>query len=283
LRFISKCIQEAKKFSRQIIIPISDCFFDGEKENQNLLNLTFANHLDCFFILYKYYKNTLYSPYRHCSRDSSKRKNFWHSTSRYLGYLFLDKKTEYVLFLDADEICNGDMFKKWLDKYEYKNFNAFRFAYYYYFKKSSLRAKDYLQCGLMMKNNLPPLILLESGERFKTFNNITGKKKPVVFGNNNLPMIHHYSWVRTKKEMLKKSKSWGHYNDKNWNKLIEEEFLKNKNKDFFHNLSLEKKEIFFDPLKINYKNKKNKKIFKHVLKVKKEDVFKKELEITHNL
>ena len=38
-------------------------------------------------------------------------------------------------------------------------------------------------------------------------------------------IFHHYSWVRTKSELLLKTKSWAHKNDKNWNELIEIEFL----------------------------------------------------------
>ena len=38
------------------------------------------------------------------------------------------------------------------------------------------------------------------------------------------PLVHHYSWVRTKEQMLQKVKAWGHNTDKDWVSLIEEEF-----------------------------------------------------------
>ena len=52
------------------------------------------------------------------------------------------------------------------------------------------------------------------------------------------PFVHHYSWVRTKEEMLKKVENWGHKHDKNWTSLIEEEFSRPFNgTDFVHGYS----------------------------------------------
>ena len=49
-------------------------------------------------------------------------------------------------------------------------------------------------------------------------------KKRMIVDKDGNPMIHHYSWVRTKDEMIQKVKSWGHNIDKDWISLIEEEF-----------------------------------------------------------
>jgi len=50
-------------------------------------------------------------------------------------------------------------------------------------------------------------------------------------------MIHHYSWVRTKEEMLKKVSNWGHARDKgDWKELVEMEYSRPFNgQDFLHN------------------------------------------------
>ena len=53
-RFIKKCIDEAKKFSHQVIVPVSDHFFDGTKENRDLLNLTYLENPTCEFIEYEF-------------------------------------------------------------------------------------------------------------------------------------------------------------------------------------------------------------------------------------
>ena len=53
-------------------------------------------------------------------------------------------------------------------------------------------------------------------ERPGFFRSFSGKKMSGVLGLDGLPMIHHYSWVRTEKEFLKKIGSWGHKHDLDW-------------------------------------------------------------------
>ena len=55
------------------------------------------------------------------------------------------------------------------------------------------------------------------------------------------PLVHHYSWVRSREEMLQKVKSWGHNQDRNWVKLVEDHFALSESKrggagfrDFVH-------------------------------------------------
>ena len=56
-----------------------------------------------------------------------------------------------------------------------------------------------------------------------------------LIGYENKPVIHHFSWVRTKDEMLQKVNSWGHRFDRDWGKLVEEEFTRPFNgTDFVH-------------------------------------------------
>lgn len=50
--------------------------------------------------------------------------------------------------------------------------------------------------------------------------------------------MNHFSWVRSKQEMLLKVKNWGHNNDRDWLSLIEEEFSRDFNGiDFVHGYS----------------------------------------------
>ena len=51
-------------------------------------------------------------------------------------------------------------------------------------------------------------------------------------------MFHHYSWVRTKAQLLKKVSSWAHKDDRNWAAFVEEEFSRPFNgTDFVHGFS----------------------------------------------
>jgi hypothetical protein len=60
----------------------------------------------------------------------------------------------------------------------------------------------------------------------------------MVMGLDHLPLFHHFSWVRTEQEMLKKVKSWGHKKDRNWEQLVINEFSKPfQGTDFVHGYS----------------------------------------------
>ena len=66
-----------------------------------------------------------------------------------------------------------------------------------------------------------------------------GKKSAKTEGADGNPMFHHYSWVRTREEMLKKVKSWAHHKDRDWTSLVEKEFERKFNSQtdtcFVHN------------------------------------------------
>ena len=292
-RFINKCIEEVKTFSDQIIIPVCDHFFDGTPENKNLLKLTYSENPSAQFIEYKFYPDKIYSPYKKYAANSIENRHLWHSTSRYISYFFLKETIQYVLFIDADEIYEGNRFKRWLDKQEYKNFDALRIGSYIYFSfEDKIFRGDLPQIfGLMAKKTaLEPNLLLAEGERFATFKYINGLKKHMVLDRQYLPMSHHFSWVRTKQEKLKKVKSWGHFADKPWEDLVcsEKEIFLKKNKDPYYEMNLvPAQKLFFNPLDTTpclqekLKKTSNDKTFPNVYKTNREEMFEKEIKLRH--
>ncbi|KAI8462833.1 MAG: hypothetical protein J3K34DRAFT_527469 [Monoraphidium minutum] len=57
----------------------------------------------------------------------------------------------------------------------------------------------------------------------------------MVAGLDGAPMFHHFSWVRTKQQLLRKVATWGHRGDKDWAALIEAEFERPAGgRDFVH-------------------------------------------------
>lgn len=235
--FLKPCLKEALKFSQKVYVVVADRFFDGEEENMALLTEFFKVHSRVQFLLYPYMpvkmqKNSLYQQVGEA--------NFWHSLSRLVGFSHLDPSIEYTLFLDVDEIANGDLFQRWLDTYEYKKYSALRPANYWYFRDSCYRAENLEDSAVLIKNQKIVLSsLLKKSEREAIFEEAKEPKiRKVLFENK--PLIRHYSWVRTKEQMLKKIKSWGHKNDRPWASLIEKEFASDfKGKDFVHGYKFE--------------------------------------------
>lgn len=226
-KFIEFCIDEVKKFSAQIIVPFSDYFFDGTPENQNLLKKTFETNKDVDFIKFPY--------------DPSKQvqsNQYWVTFSRWVGFTKVDENIEYILYLDADEIIEGEKFLVWLNNFNYRDYNAISLASYWYFRETRMQALKQENQGLLIRKNLINMnLIINEGDRDGIFEKVLGKKVWNVRGLDGKPMIHHYSWVRTKEEMLKKVRTWGHKQERDWEQLIEKEFqreFRRTSRDFVH-------------------------------------------------
>jgi hypothetical protein len=237
-RFIDACIEKASLFSKNIIVPICDHFFDGSRENIKIINNTIKKHRNCKFIIYPYLEKI--RPSRILKRSTP--PNLWHCISRLVGYHFLEEFIDYIFFIDADEIFDAELMCDYLKTSDYKNYDVIKLANYWYFRSSSWQAKNYEDSvPLVKKTSITTEMLISDEERSGFYDFMKGKKKRMVVNRDGLPMIHHYSWVRTKKELLKKVTSWGHKFDRDWVSLIEKEFKSDfKGKDFVHGYEYKK-------------------------------------------
>lgn len=267
-RFISKCIEEAKIFSDQILVVVCDHFFDGTPENRFLLEHTFAMHPDCQFLHVSYLTDKLYSPYHQIPPNDPSWPMFWAATTRYIGFHYVDKKIDHVLFLDSDEIIDGKMFLSWLEKGDYLCYEAMRFAAYLYALKPNFRAKKVVNLPLFVKKEaFSPLLLMNELERIGAFYSHMGPKKEEVVLDQK-PFVHHYSWVRTKKECLCKTRTWSHRSEEDWPRLIEAAF--NGETKHLFGTDHEFEEIqsgYFDPFTISYPTMPAPQQGSHVLKI----------------
>ncbi|MBM4146325.1 MAG: hypothetical protein FJ240_08645 [Nitrospira sp.] len=208
-RFIKLCTDQVRPFSSQIIIVSADHFFDGTPENSELLKKTYTEVHGVDMIGYKWQEN---------------QPKYWHNMARWIGLQYLKNNIDFVLFLDADEIADNK-FNEWLERETFfSQYDAFLFLCYWYFREPRYRAKTWEKAGLLVrKNKLTRDNIFTTGERegivYSTLPNAA-----LINGMDGRPMVHHYSWVRTKEEMLKKVKSWGHRDDIEWERLVEEEF-----------------------------------------------------------
>lgn len=230
--FLAHCIQHLKTFSSQVIIPVCTHFFDGTPENQDYLRSIYSEHPDCLFLEFEF------DPEK--NRCGPKNSKFWPNLARMLGMSFVDKQIEYILFLDADEIVDDQAFIRWLNACIYRKYEVMQLACYWYFRKEYLQALIWEDTPLLVrKSSICVDMLMDPLERGAMYSRICGEKKRHLLGLEQKPMIHHYSWVRTKEQMLRKALSWSHRAEKDWRFLIEEEFSRPFNgKDFIHGYDL---------------------------------------------
>ena len=274
-RFIGRGVAEAKKFSSEIVIPVCDHFFDGSPERVDLLEETYRRHPDCKFIEFAYNPERIYSPYHHPDKDDW--AIFWAATARYIGYHFADPSNEYVLFLDSDEIADGNRFLEWLETENYREYDAVRHGAYLYALSADYRSRKAANTTLFVKRStLGPLTLINDLERLGCFLSHPGTKIDKELGLDGKPLFHHYSWVRTKPECLRKTGTWGHRNDADWNALVEETFAGKKIfalPDDFERVQ----EVFFDPFSVEIPEKGEG--GGKVLRIGEKELFRKEIEL----
>ena len=231
-RFIKSCLEQALIFSKQVIVSVSTHFFDGTAENSSLLKEIYAAFPECQFVEYPFAPNQV-------SRKLMKSigaDHFWHCASRAVGMSLVRDEIETVLFLDADEIADGCRFQEWLHCSDYRQHVVLKLANHWYFREPCYQAESFEDSiVLVQKKALSLDLLLHSDERCALYSSLPNPKRRMVMGTDGWPLFHHFSWVRTKEEMLKKVRSWGHKKDRKWDELVVEEFSAPfQGKDFVH-------------------------------------------------
>jgi len=168
---------------------------------------------------------------------------YWEAVGRYLATQEVSDNSEYILYIDIDEVVDPEKMKEWLAQEDYKQYESMRIPNYWYFREPIYRATSTEDSIVMTRTSLAKQLQFQPGGRDVYFGASPNRTKFKLTE----PFIHHYSWVRTKEEMLNKVSNWGHASDRrNWTDLVEEEFSRSFNgKCFVHNYTFtEVKNIF---------------------------------------
>lgn len=226
--FIWPLIEQCKLFSNDVVIVQYDKFFDGTLDEDRIEN-NFV-HLPIKLVSVKF--------------NHEKDAKFHHNHSRYIG--FQNTVCDYVLFLDSDEIPDGQMLNTYLSEKLKNSIAIINFKCYWYFREPKYRAKKTECCGLLIHRDL-----INESLFYTPFERWSYRSTSIPHEENETYhgqiLFHHFSWVRTKQQMIKKVQSWGHRKDKNWLCLIEEEFSKTfTGIDFVHSYRFETVENTFN-------------------------------------
>lgn len=231
--FLEENLKQAKIISGDIHVTYVNKFFDGSDENQELLNETFKIcKQNCKLAEIQYNIDNV-------NRFSNKVDlyRYYHNYTRLIN--FRKSKHDYILFLDGDETIDGNLFKNWMKDFNIQKHDGYNIDCYWYFRSKKYQATTFEgNPVLIKKSSISEQDIMGHKERLSLLK--TNYISNVKF-NNQIPMIHHYSWakgnddIECKQKLLDKVKSWGHSSDKDWKKLIEEEFSRPFNgTDFIH-------------------------------------------------
>lgn len=239
--FLDANLKQCSKFSKEIIVMMCSHLFNGNDEDQNLVNKTKE-------LVNKYLNVRLIEfPFDHFNMQTP---TYWHNLSRFLGFHFASN--DWVLFLDSDEIPSDD-FNDWFQDHKTEDM-AWDFTSHWYFREPIYQSRTLESAGfLVRKKHCLNWNLHDKLERKQFYQQLYDQGK-LVHGNmtpfwskSGKILMHHFSWVRSKQQMLSKVTSWGHKNDKNWVDCVEEEFSRPFNGlDFVHGYSYEIVENIFD-------------------------------------
>lgn len=217
-RYLPFCVKGVESFSEKIIVVTGSHFFDGSPESRELLHKAYAEYPHCQFIEFTFDEDHPYGWNPPQKELKVERLHHWQNTKRYLAMCYLPEETQYILFLDVDEVMDGKRVEQWLDQEIYRDYGCMHFfAYRYQFLPTS-RSRRYMNTALLVKRgSFDHEELFNPHERPGFFKGYRGNKLSGVLGLDGLPMIHHYSWVKTQGEIKKKINTWGHRYDRDWN------------------------------------------------------------------
>ena len=124
-KWLKPSIDHVRQFSSQIIVPISDHFYNGESEDIDLINKSKEENEGVDFVEFEWnpslYKdaglqrlNDPFTPVKYMVDIEPDEIWFWDQMARLLGFNQVSEDIDYVLFLDTDEITDTKRFMEWL-------------------------------------------------------------------------------------------------------------------------------------------------------------------------
>jgi hypothetical protein len=146
---------------------------------------------------------------------------YWHNVARIAAWRRANITDDaWILFIDADEIPDGATFRWWLNSQCLIPEVAYRFSNYWYFREPIYRAETVEYSPIMVHSTqLTEARLMHDMER----HGITANMPEAVVMDP--VMFHHFSWVRTEADMIRKVTSWGHCTDRDdWVAKVKTEF-----------------------------------------------------------
>jgi hypothetical protein len=157
--------------------------------------------------------------------------HFWMRYLRWAGLPFVPLSTDYVLWIDADEVLDVERFVAWWGSplgLPASGAGACKLANYVYFREPRFQSIE-LEDSVVVSRRAHALhsdAFFEDPHKSREafFDDVPGGGPRGVRALDGEPLVHHFSWARSKEVMLKKVRAWGHSAERDWVALVEAEF-----------------------------------------------------------
>lgn len=210
--FVRRCVQEIGQCVDEVVCVICDRRHDGAEYSQSDQD-SLMNELEGVNLRVVPYINSIGARYH---------IRFWLSAMRWLGMKALSSSVDWVFFLDADEIVDSKRMREWLHSKMYQQYDAMALESYWYLREASYQRCHTEYAGTLVNRSQIVLPVCFTKRDRHAFHK--GNVVKQVLSLDGKPMVHHYSWVRSKEQILDKTAAWWHMTERNWTDLIEEEW-----------------------------------------------------------
>ena len=112
-RFAEACIKSLLKLDIKTHVVTYSHMWNGVPENKEKLQ----EPLNQFIDNYSFYQYVI-------DWEEGQSPWYWEGLGRYLGTQEVSKNSEYILYIDIDEIIDSEKFKIWIDTNEYKKYSC---------------------------------------------------------------------------------------------------------------------------------------------------------------
>jgi hypothetical protein len=176
-KFFKICIHNLLKCGIKCHIITYSHMWNGEEEDVELLNKSidaFKDNKNVNF--YKIEWELGNSPW------------YWEGLGRYLGTNKVNKTSDYILYIDIDEIVDPEKFNSWIATSEYKKYDVLKLSTYWYWREPIYQAHQKEDSIVMIKTSLAKQLEFKMGGREIYFSSSYNSIRNVSQIN---PLIHH--------------------------------------------------------------------------------------------
>ena len=221
--FAEDTIREALRVASPVVVVYADHLSDGTRED--------LRYVDALRASLASERGVRWVPVAWFEGPSSR---FWIRYLRWAGFPFL--ATDYVLWLDADEVLDAPRFAAWWRGragLPASGRDAAKLANFVYFRETKYQSEQLedsvvvtRRAALLRAGGAARFFSDDHREREMFFDGFGGAR--MVLAEDGAPMVHHFSWVRNKALMLQKVRAWGHNSDtehpRDWVREVEAEW-----------------------------------------------------------